>query len=136
MKRNILAVIFVLIIASCAKNDCNGDLDGTWQMISWQTVDGTHQIADKTSGIYWHFKLSLLKTHKPSESLYYLSYFKYTSDSIIIEKTYRSPYDEPAPLTELSPYGVPVDGKFRIEKLDNDYMLLRSSTNRLSFRKY
>ena len=136
MKREILAVIFIFIIASCAKNDCNGDLDGTWQLISWQSVDGTHQVADKTSGIYWHIKLSLVKMHKPSESLYYLSYFKYTSDSLFIGNTYRSPYDEPASLTELAPYGVPDDGKYRIEKLDDDYLQLRSSINRLSFRKY
>ena len=38
-KQAIVALISVLLF-SCDKVDCNGDLDGQWQMIEWTSSNG------------------------------------------------------------------------------------------------
>ena len=39
-------------------------------------------------------------------------------------------------LTDLARYGVPADGRFHIDVLTNDLMVLTSSEGTINFRKY
>jgi len=49
---------------------------------------------------------------------------------------YHGSKDEIVDITELAPFGVPADGKFAIDKLSKQTLVLRSDDAVLTFRKY
>ena len=133
---------YILLFISCdSKWDQNGDLYGMWQLTEWR--DASNDIkATKADGIYYCVQLNLLKLRKTSQSEYYLSYFTHTGDSLLIGRTVKWPQESNWPadttcaLTDLAPLGVPTDGKFHIDVLNNDCMVLSSTQGTVSFRKY
>lgn len=135
--KNLFIILFALVVISaCEKVDCNGDLDGMWQLTSWQDLKTGQQVADKHSKIFWHVKLALMQFNKSTEATYYLAHFRHTSDSLFVKDVYQSPHDTPASLDALAPYGVEADGKFHVEQLSGSRMVLRTVNHRLTFRKF
>ena len=138
-KKTILPTLIaiVLCLTSCEdKHNHLGDLNGNWQLTSWtQNDDGTLR-ADKTSGIYYSISIELLKIWSAgTQSKYYITTFRHTSDSLILTRAYASPFDSIVEMKDLSAYGVPLDGAFRITTLDNKHLTLTSKEACLEFRK-
>ena len=67
---------------------------------------------------------------------YYLATFHRTADSLIIETIYHSPIDTLVRFDELSIVGIDSTGRFRIEQLTNEKMILLNTVYQLTFRKY
>lgn len=125
-------------IMSCDKMDENGMLDGNWQMTEWRTTNGNTVVAtNHTLRLYYTVKLNLLKFQIfGAESTYVLAYFNHTNDSLIITQAFARPYDDNLPLDSLAIYGCPADGRFRINRLNHNTLVLQSQDAILSFRKY
>ncbi len=134
--KNIIYALFVLIALMACHHSDNGDLDGMWQLTGRVELPSGEQTADKRSRIYWHVQMNLMKLEDKNLDTFYLAHFRHTADSLLIEDVHQSPFDSIVPLTKLAHYGVEPDGKFRIETLDAERMVLRNEKRILTFRKY
>lgn len=132
----LILILTASVSSSCDKMDCNGDLDGMWQMTRWEKRADQTIVADNNSGFYYYFKLDLMKFSNVNETTYYLSRFQHIGDSLFIGEVYKSPFDEVVPVEELKHFGGDVHGKFRILELSSSKMILCNTENILSFRKY
>ncbi len=135
MKHLISTLIVLISLAACHHSD-NGDLDGMWQLTSRVELPSGEQTADKHSRIYWYVQMDLMKLEDKNLDTFHLAHFRHTADSLKIEKVYQSPFDSIVPIKKLAHYGVEPDGKFRIETLDADRLVLRNEKRILTFRKY
>jgi len=132
----LLTVIVLTTLLSCDfKYEHNGDLAGNWQLTSWINNSDGKVLATKEDGIYYAVSLDLIKMKK-KKSLYYLSTFKQTKDSLILLQSHVAPYDSIVPFSELKSVGVANNGKFRIGKLNKKELILQSEDGTLTFRKY
>ena len=129
---SILQIVVVLTLIACDNKRDSSDLYGQWQLIEWRNNDGI-VVKTKEDRIFYCCQLSLLQ-------LTYHHYCRYreTPDYIIIEAAYYNQYDTDTPieLEELEDYGIPSDGVFRIQKLNDDDLVLSGSNGTLRFRKY
>ena len=135
----IIAAMLSLSLCSCEnKRDRNGDLGGMWQMLEWR--DGENQVVkDKRSRIFYSVQLQLIRLRDyHDQGDYYQCYFTHTPDSLVIyHPTLYSAKDSLVSLSDLSRFGVPADGRFRIQVLNEDRLVLSSAdTLTLVFRKY
>lgn len=133
------------VMAGCDKKDCNGDLDGMWQMTLWTRTVGVNvdTLATKDSMIFYCFQLQMMnfKRYNGPHAIDILSMFKKSNDSIIIYDVQnynsRSGNDTIFALDTLQYVGVPADSTLKIESLSSDYMSLSTKYgDRLTFRKY
>lgn len=134
----VISFCFCLLLLSCEnKHDVNGQLDGMWQLIEWRDTFDLLQ-ADKNSRIFYSIQLELVqfRDFAQGKGNYYLAYFRHTKDSLIIYRPIDFSHDSIVDLSELKPFGVPADGRFHIDHLNNDILLLNSKEGRLRFRKY
>ncbi len=140
-KLYILALVAaVLSMSSCNKKDCNGDLDGMWQLTEWRGADGTVK-ATKQDMIYYSFQLQMCSFLKSGDSDFYMrALLKVSPEQITIYNPFDyvgDSHDEVRPMSVLAVAGVPEDGIFRIETLTGSQMLLKTNDGELlSFRKY
>ena len=138
-----ILILFVatLTITSCDKWDCNGDLDGMWQLTEWRDNENNVK-ATKDDMIFYSFQLQMASFRKLSEENYYVSsMLEVGSEQIRIynpaiydgdghDKLFNS-------LSILSIVGVPEDGIFHIDVLTGSTMKLKTNTQEtLVFRKY
>ena len=86
--------------------------------------------------LYYCFQLKLLKFQTLGQYDYYLSYFTQKGDSLFIGKTIYWPAEEERSLDELASFGVPANGRFHIDVLNDDHLQLSSNEGTLSFRRY
>lgn len=147
--KKITCVIFLLVTLSvfttCDKWDCNGNLDGMWQMTEWwQTRDGNQElIAVKDSQIYYSFQLSMVRFQRYHKDKYRMIQASF-SLSVSQLKVYNplglavNHHETFRDMKELSVFGVPESGIFRIEYLSSDRFVLVSEEckDSLIFRKY
>lgn len=131
-----ISIICLIACTSCDKIDNNGDFGGMWQMTEWKQLSDGEIIADKYDGIYWNVQLDLMKFGLGHSTGFYLARFKKTSDSLFIGTIYLPPKDDIVGYDAVMSYGVPADGKFAIEKLTKQALVLRSNEAILTFRKY
>ena len=129
-----------LFFLSCDKMDCNGLLDGQWQMIEWKSANG-EIIGDNEMQIYYSFQLQMMMFQKLSApSTYVFSSFHNQQTSIRIYDPIKykgDGHDLILSMDTLKQYGVPSDGLMKIDRLSNDTLVLSSNeTGRLIFRKY
>ena len=129
-----------VLFFSCDKIDCNGDLDGQWQMYEWQSPEG-ELVGGKEMQIYYSFQLQMMMFQKLSVSSgYLLSSFENRNTSILIYdpiKYKANGHDEILPMDTLRQYGVPFDGMMKIDRLSGDTLILHSrETGRLCFKRY
>lgn len=133
-----LSVLLLITFFSCEnKRDNNGDLGGNWQLLEWR--DAQNQVVkDKTSGIFYgvHKTLFQFKDGAYDTKGYFLSYFKHAPDSLIFYHIVNYPTDTLATPKALEYYGVPASGRFHIDRLDADNMVLSTKDRVLVFRKY
>lgn len=130
----------LLSVTGCSKKDCNGDLDGMWQLLAWQDKDNVLR-ANKDSMIFYSFQLQMAGFRRIyPKDIYLRSSMKYTPGMIQIYDPLiyvGGKHDEILPMSELAPLGVPEDGIFRILSMDGDAMILTTNQgDRLTFRKY
>ena len=137
----LLAVACVgLVMASCDKKDCNGDLDGMWQLTLWTSPQGD-TIATKDSMIFYSVQLKMMNFKKNMSPMLNInsSFEKYSEairvfDPIVYQ---NNGHDSIYPMSVLQSMGVPEDGVMRIESLTSGKLILSSATEgTLRFRKY
>lgn len=140
-KLYILALVAaVLSMTSCDKKDCNGDLDGMWQLTEWRGADNTVK-ATKQDMIFYSFQLQMSSFQKNRNgSLFIRALLKVSPDQITIYNPFDyvgDSHDEVRPMSILSVVGVPEDGIFHIVSLTSSSMLLKTNDGELlTFRKY
>lgn len=139
-KQAILALISVLLF-SCDKVDCNGDLDGQWQMIEWTSPNG-ELVGNNEMQIYYSFQLQMVGFQRlsPTNNGRQRSSFENQNSAIRIYDPIEyqgNGHDKILSMDVLSRYGVPSDGIMKIEHLSPQKMILSSAEKgRLTFRKY
>ncbi len=129
-----------MTMTSCDKWDCNGDLDGMWQLTEWRDQDNNVK-ATKEDMIFYSFQLQMASFRKQSGGDYYISsMLEVMPDQIRIYNpaVYRGGgHDEIQEMSKLAIYGVPEDGIFKIQVLTGSNMELKTNTEEtLVFRKY
>ena len=132
----------VIAISSCEKKDCNGDLDGMWQLTEWTDAQGT-VVATKEDMIFYGFQLQMMRfDRKTPPYLNCMSSFENMGDRIRIYRPVTIDSDNPGhdkvhEMSFLSPAGVPVDGMMDIDRLTSGELILSCpSTGVMKFRKY
>ncbi len=129
---------FTLLFTSCFRTETNGDFGGNWQMTEWKQVSNDSLLAtNETLQLHYTVHRDLIKFQKYSDNgIYYLATFHRTADSLVIDNIYHSPIDTLVPFNQLSSIGFDSTGRFRIEHLTNESLILKNSIYSLSFRKF
>ena len=131
----------VMTLTSCDKWDCNGDLDGMWQLTEWRDKDNIVK-ATKEDMIFYSFQLQMASFRKQSdgEDFYMSSMLEVSPDQIRIYNpaVYGGDgHDKIKEMSKLSVVGVPEDGIFKIQVLTGSKMELKTNDQEiLVFRKY
>ena len=131
----------LLALTGCEKKwDCNGDLDGMWQLTEWRDKDNVVK-ATKEDMIFYSFQLQMASFRKQSEQQFFIrTSMKVSPEQIciydpIIYKGNR--HDEIQPMSMLSVVGVPEDGILWVQTLTGSAMVLKTNKqDLLTFRKY
>lgn len=138
MIKHLLLPLLLLLTAaftSCTKEDNNGDLGGNWQLLCWQSLpDGA--TATNADGIYYTIHRSTLRLRRLDLADTYLASFAVRGDSLVLDRVFLSPFDDPATPADLAPFGFSATGRMRIVSLSSDRLVLQSDAARLTFRKY
>ena len=130
------SICTLLLIASCTNwRETAGEIAGMWQMTEWRNADG-QTLATKDKGIYYCIQLDLMKFQRKDKDDYYLSYYTHTRDSLIIGKIVHWPSDSVCTFSALESFGVPADGRFHVDVLNDDHLQLSSKEATLVFRRY
>ena len=126
-----------MVVTGCDKRDCNGDLDGMWQMLEWRDKENVVK-ATKDDMIFYSFQLQMADFRKVDNEI--RTSLKVTPEQIIIYDPiiYKgNGHDEIRPMSELSIFGVPEDGIMWIQVLTGSRMELKTNNQDiLIFRKY
>lgn len=138
MKNLLLPLLLILTLAfsACTKEDNNGDLGGNWQLLCWQSLPDGATTATNTDGIYYTIHRSTLRLRRLDLAETYLASFAVRGDSLILDRVFLSPYDDPATPSDLAPFGFSATGRMRIVSLSSDRLVLQSDAACLTFRKY
>lgn len=129
-----------MTITSCNKKDCNGDLDGLWQLTHWRDKDNTVK-ATKEDMIFYAFQLQMASFRKQNGEDYFMrSSLKVSPEQILIYNPVDylgNGHDEIKPMSILSCVGVPEDGILWVQVLNGSTMELKTNNGEvLVFRKY
>ena len=145
--KKLAIIIFVIIFTgtaflSCDKMENAGNLAGNWQLTAW-TDNATGEVkADKQDQIFYTVKRELLQIQKHQtghqDAFACLCLYEHKGDSLILTKAFQNQANTDSLVTfsYLAKYGVDSDGKFRIDLLSDDDMVLRNSESTLKFRKF
>ncbi len=137
----VLIFLSLFLVSSCDLEMSNNEsLDGYWQLVQIDTLDGGSQDMEK-SRIYWSVQLNLLQFNKIGENVDYLMRFDYNDVNLRLYDPYlsaRNSGDKPVTdIEELKPYGVnSLDENFLVETLNSGNLVLISSMLRLYFNRY
>ena len=137
----ILALTAVLMtMTGCNKWDCNGDLDGMWQMTEWRDKDGTVK-ATKEDMIFYSFQLQMASFRKENGERFFIrTMLEASPERILIydpAEYVGNKHEEVKPMSVLSVVGVPEDGVLWVQTLTGSSMMLKTNTQDiLTFRKY
>lgn len=134
----LLLFLGILLFCSCESKRDTSDLAGFWQMMAWEGPDGEVQ-ATKYDKIFYSVQLNVLKLHRLKDGYdnYYLTYYNHKGDSLIIYHPVKFVNDSIVSLKDLAKYGVPENGRFHVDVLNDETLKLSSpETGTLSFRKY
>lgn len=136
----IILLAFVAGITGCNKQDCNGDLDGMWQLVEWKDPEGTI-VATGEDMIFYSVQLQMMNFKKLTPvGLNYNASFKRTDAGIQVYdpvKYIGGGHDQIMDMSVLASVGVPSDGIMKIEGLSSQELVLSSQAKgTLRFRKY
>lgn len=135
-------ILFVLLqtLCACDKMEDNGDFAGMWQLTEWKRLPDGEAVKSKYNRIFYSVQLDLMQFRGDTIGLQLtdrlLSRFRRTADSLYIGTVYYGIKDSVVSIEKLAPLGVPADGKFAIDRLSKQTMVLRTDTAQLTFRKY
>ena len=137
----LILLTMLMSMTGCDKWDCNGNLDGMWQMTEWRDNVGNVK-AVKQDMIFYSFQLQMANFRKQSgkKQLYIRTSMEVTPEQIHIYAPIEyigDGHDEVQPMSVLSPYGVPEDGILWIQTLTSSSMILKTNDQDiLIFRKF
>ena len=127
-----LPLVLLAVLTGCDNKRDSSDLAGQWQLLEWRDASDA-VVRTKEDGIYYCFQLSLLELD-PTR------YCKYqqTPDSLILLGAYKNMYntDTPVAFSEFAHFGIPEDGRFGIDALNGDDLVLSGKSGVLRFRRY
>lgn len=128
----LLPLVLLAVLTGCENKRDSSDLAGQWQLLEWRDASGK-TVSTKEDGIYYRFQLSLLQL----EFSYYCKYVE-TPDSLILLGAYKNKYnvDTQVPFSEFAEFGIPQDGRFGIDALNGDDLVLSGKSGVLRFRRY
>jgi len=134
-------IMFSLLFSCESRHETNGDLAGMWQLTMWQDKESDTIISTKEQGIYYCFNLELIKIFKMQGRKavgenFYLAYFTHTGDSLFIGNIYKRPSDTLVTYASVDTLGIPHNGKFHVDALSSDKLILSTPGSTLCFRKY
>ena len=128
----LLPLVLLTLLPGCDHTRDSSDLAGQWQLLEWRDASDA-VVRTKEDGIYYCFQLSLLELD-PTR------YCKYqqTPDSLILQGAYKNRYntDTPVAFSEFAHFGIPEDGRFGIDVLNDDDLVLSGKSGVLRFRRY
>ncbi len=128
----LLPLVLLTLLTGCDNKRDSSDLAGQWQLLEWRDASDA-VVRTKEDGIYYCFQLSLLELD-PTR------YCKYqqTPDSLILQGAYKNRYntDTPVAFSEFAHFGIPQDGRFGIDALNDDDLVLSGKSGVLRFRRY
>ena len=129
-----------MAMTSCEKRDCNGDLDGMWQLLEWRDKDNVVK-ATKEDMIFYSFQLQMASFNKQSGKVSFMrTSLEVSPDKVHIYNPIEyigKGHDEIQPMSVLSVFGVPEDGILWIQVLTSSTMVLKTGNQDiLTFRKY
>lgn len=132
-------IVAIVLMASCGKMDKNGDLGGNWQMVEWRDNATQEVKATNQALLFYTVHLNVIQFQDRRSGAYpHQATFSHIGDSLILGKVVyvRSNSDSLCTVNDLARYGADSSGKFLIESLSSENMILRNSKNTLKFRKY
>ncbi len=135
-----LAAMALLATTGCDKWDCNGDLDGMWQLTEWRDKEDAVK-ATKKDMIFYSFQLQMACFRKQNTDKFYVrSSMEASPQKIRIYNPINyigNGHDEIQPMSVLLPVGVPEDGILWVEVLTGSTMVLKTNgQDVLTFRKF
>ena len=143
MKGKLYIFVFaamLMAMTSCDKKDCNGDLDGMWQLTEWRDKNDAVK-ATKEDMIFYSFQLQMASFRMQSDNIFFLRTMLEDSPECI--RIYNpaeyagNKHDMILPMSVLSVVGVPEDGIFWVQTLTSSTMVLKTNSQEtLTFRKY
>jgi len=126
-------------LAGCDKRDCNGDLDGMWQLTEWRSEDGAVK-ATKEDMIFYSFQLQMASFRMGGDHLFVRTMLEVSPEQIRIYSPAEyvgNGHDKVQPMSVLSVFGIPEDGILWVQTLTGSSMVLRTNSQEvLTFRKY
>lgn len=130
----------LMALTGCDKRDCNGDLDGMWQLTEWRDK-GNNVKATKDDMIFYSFQLQMASFRKESDTKFFIrTMMAYSPEKILIYSPTEyvgNRHDETQPMSILSVVGVPEDGVLWVQALTGSAMVLKTNDQDvLTFRKY
>lgn len=129
-----------LLLLSCDgwKWDKDRDFYGMWQMTEWRDKPSGNTLKTQADGLYYCFQLGVMKFQKSNHSgSYYLGHYTHSHDSLRLGDIVEYPVDTiilPARLTEK--FGTPANGRYHIDLLSDNHMILSTDESVLTFRRY
>ena len=132
----IILTLIPLLVACDRQLDENGHLDGMWQLTEFRETPSATVVSTREDGLYLSFQRQLVKFHEGGHESFYLASFTRQGDSLFVEQPIQWPSDEIRPLSELQRYGVPGNGRMRIQSLSNQHLTLSSPAGTATLRKY
>lgn len=159
MKKLYIILLIGILTGSCENfRDDNGDLGGMWQLTGWMTRSSSGTIdslvANNIYGdagvanprkIYYsvHNQVIQLQDATQSRLDFYFCSFSHRNDSLILKTVVDkadnliADYADPnRSYLALKDFGVPGNGIFHIDVLNEDALVLSSPDDILTFRKY
>ena len=126
----------LMLMFSCTHwRETAGEIAGMWQMTEWRNAE---RRVTQDLGIYYCIQLDLIKFQRKDKDDYYISYYTHARDSLVLGKIVHWPTDTVCTCNDLALkfYGVPADGRFHIDVLNDDHLQLSSEEATLVFRRY
>jgi len=140
----ILGVIaaMAIVMSGCDKKDCNGDLDGMWQLTEWRDKNNDVK-ATKEDMIFYSFQLQMASFRKNGGQIFLRSSLEVNPEQIRLFKFIESTENGHDKIMQsmsdplIKEVGVPEDGILWIQTLTGGSMVLKTNNQDiLSFRKY
>lgn len=129
MKKALTTIIATLLLVACDKVYINGDLDGMWQL---QKVEKDSNI-EYPERIYYSFQRHMVQVGKYYENAEqlpkrYLGEMNYCGNTLVVYNFREFGKEENAATTDILQEYFLYDAQteFSIEKLDEDYLIMKS----------
>lgn len=146
MRKFIVLSVLITLLTSCFHVYSNGDLDGYWKLVQVDSLASGVKV-DKSDDVkFWGIRAKLLCFYDHGNQKI-ICRFNHKGDSLIVTEpcwygwkgtpgTYS--LEEPViNVKDVKPYGMnDLEGRYKMEQLNDDEMILRDNTVRLYFTRF